>query len=198
MINIIKTAFVLFVLLACGANQLKNTPNKGLVFQIFLYPSFDEKAQIVLRKNDTQQIMDLLLLTRPIADKPVDNFYQKTITLSKEQFIGFDSQVIQKTKIRQPKQWTGCCDGMPVDFLLIEGGESTNLHFRSPDIKSDSSGYELTKATVDWLRLNYNDSIIADYLNDAESYMDDSKPHSQWKDARPINRLRKIKYGSSD
>jgi hypothetical protein len=102
--------------------------------------------------------------------------------------------VIQKTKIKQPHQWTGCCDGMPVQYLLIHGAETSALYFRSPDVNSDSSGYQLTKAAIDQLGVLYKDSVLADYLNDVEYYMDESKHHTNWKDNRPINRLRQIEY----
>lgn len=139
-------------------------------------------------------MLHFLLIDRELPGKPADTFYSKSIVLSREQFNSFDSLVIQKTKIKQPHQWAGCCDGMPVEYYLVQGADTSKLYFRSPDIKSGSAGYELTKAAVDNLRIFYMDSIITDYLNDVESYMDESKHHTKWNENRPINRLRKIEY----
>ena len=188
------TLIVLLILSACGQRQSKNTQHEISVFKIFLHPSVDEKAQIILTKNNTQQIVHFLILDREFANKPIDTFYQRTISLSKEQYNSFDSLVIKKAKVKQPHQWTGCCDGMPVEYFTITGTDTSKLYFRSPDIKSDSSGYVLTKLAVDKLRIIYNDSIITDYLNDIESYMDESKHHTDRKENRPINRLRKVEY----
>jgi hypothetical protein len=166
-----------------------------VTFKVFLYPSFDEKAEVVLSKNDTGQKMNCLILYRQWEKKSIDTFYFKEISLSNRQYVNFDSLVIQKTKIAQPNQWTGCCDGMPVLYLLIQNGDTSQLHFRSPEInKPDSSGYNLTKATIDNLRALYNDSVITDYLHDIESYMDGSKKHIRQDEHRAINRLRKIEY----
>jgi hypothetical protein len=168
--------------------------NSSEVFEVFLRPSFDERAEIILAKIDTQQTMQFLILSRESQDKSIDTFYLKKILLSKNQYDNFDYSIIQKTKIAQPLQWNGCCDGMPVTFLLIKGMDTSGLYFRSPRIKTDSSGYEITKATIDQLGKLYGDSIITDYLHDVESYMDDSKQHTNWNENRPINRLRKAKY----
>jgi len=188
------TLLILLILSACRQRHASSIKNDILTFKILLHPSFDEKAQIVLTKVDTQQAMQFLLLNREFSGKPTDTFYFKRISLTIDQFDSFDSLVIQKTKIKQPHQWTGCCDGMPVQYLLIHGADTSNLYFRSPDVKSDSSGYQVTKTAIDQLGILYKDSILADYLNDVESYMDESKHHTNRKDNRPINRLRKIEY----
>jgi hypothetical protein len=188
------TLLILLTLFACRQRQSLNTQNNILTFKVFLYPSFDEKAQIVLTKIDTQQVIQFLLLDREFANKTIDTFYFKKAILTKEQFDSFNSLVIGKTQIKQPHQWTGCCDGMPVEYLLIQGIDTSNLHFRSPDIKSDSSGYQVTKAAIDQFRILFKDSVISDYLNDVESYMNENIKHINWKDNRQINTLRKIEY----
>ena len=118
----------------------------------------------------------------------------KKISLSKKQYDNFDSLVVQKTKINQPRQWTGCCDGMPVTFLLIQGADTSKLYFRSPQVRSDSSGYEITKTTIEQFDMLYSDSVITDYLHDIESNIDDSKRHTKMNENRPINRLRKTEH----
>ena len=119
----------------------------------------------------------------------------KSNPLSKAEFNRFDSMVIQKIKIKQPDQWKGCCDGMPVRFELIQGFDTSDLYFRNPRNASDSIGYKITKTAVDNLRQIYEDSVINDYLDDVDSYMDDSKEGIKFTDKRAINRLRKIEYG---
>jgi hypothetical protein len=191
-----KVFLILLVLISLSACKQKETRNQNtaLTFKMFLYPSFDEKAKIVLTKIDTGSVITFLLLTRFFPNKPTDTFYFKSISLTKEQFENFDSLVIQKVKMRQPKQWTGCCDGMPVEYFHIQGTDTTKLWFRSPDINSDSSGYQITKISIDYLAKLYKDSVITDYLQDIESYMDETKRHTKWDDNLPINRLRKIEY----
>jgi len=188
------STFVL-ILSSCRQDEKSKFKDPNVTFKIFLYPSFDEKAEVVLSKNDTGQKMNFLILYRQWEKKSVDTFYFKEISLSNKQYFNFDSLIIQKTKIVQPHQWTGCCDGMPVLYLLIRNGDTSQLHFRNPEInKPDSSGYNITKATIDHLRVLYNDSVITDYLHDVESYMDESKQHIRQAENRPINRLRKSEY----
>lgn len=129
-----------------------------------------------------------------MSEKTPDTFYYKMILLSKDQFEAFDTNVIQKAKIKQPPQNEGYVDGMPVSFILIQGNDTSNLYFRNPYIKIDSIGYKITKATIDNLRSITNDSIINDYLSDIESYMDESIRHIHYKENRAINKLRKIEY----
>jgi hypothetical protein len=188
------TLIILLILSACGQRQVSNTLNNAQTFKIFFHPSFDEAAEIILTKVDTQQVINFLLLARELPDKLTDTFYSKRISITKEQFDNFDSLVIQKMKIKQPHQWTGCCDGMPVEYLLIQENDTSKLNFRSPDAKSGSSGYKITKAAIEQLGIFYKDSVISDYFNDIESYMDETIHHINWKDNRPINRLRKIEY----
>ena len=192
------TLLILLILSACGQRSAPISPNDSLTFKVFLRPGFDESAEIVIVKVDTQQTIQFLLIDREFPNKPIDTFYMKKISLSETQYENFDSLIIQKTKIKQTHQWTGCCDGMPVTFLLIQGVDTSGLYFRSPDIKSDSSGYAITKAAIGQLEIFYKDSVITDYLHDIESYMDNSKHHSKWNENRPINRLRKIEYSRSE
>jgi hypothetical protein len=180
---------------ACGRAKTSNIQKDILTFYIFIHPGFDEKAEIVLTRVDTQQTIKFLLLDRDFPNRMRDTFYFKQISLTKGQFRNFDSLVIKKTKRNQPHQWTGCCDGMPVKFQLANGIDTSVLYFRSPVISNpDSSGYYITKAAIDQLAVLSKDSVIIDYFRDIDTYMDDSKHHIKWNENRPINRLRKIEY----
>ena len=192
--RIFLSLLLLLNLSSCKQKSIPLSENRVISFKVFLRPSFEESAEISLTKTDTHQTMQFLIMDREFLDMPGDTFYLKQISLSKNQYHNFDSLVIKKTNINQPRQWTGCCDGMPVTFLQIQGVDTVKLAFRSPDIKSDSSGYELTKAAIEQFRLLYSDSVITDYLQDIESNMDDTKHHTEWNEDRPIIRLRKMKY----
>ena len=195
MTNAFRLFSVILILSSCRQDKKSSFKDHNVTFKVSLNPSFDEKAEVVLSKNDTGQNMIFLILYRQWEKKSADTFYFKEISISDKQYSNFDSSIIQKTKIAQPHQWTGCCDGMPVLYLLICNGDTSRLHFRSPEInKPDSSGYNITKATIDHLRVLYNDSVITDYLHDVESYMDGSKRHIRQEEHRAINRLRRVEY----
>ena len=192
--------FLLLILMpaifyTCGGKK-SNTDQQDdtLIFRTSLSPAFDEKASITLTQNKSKSEMRVLLLQRAFSDKPVDTFYFKKFELTKAQFENFDRLVIKQSRVKQPKQWTGCCDGMPVEYQIIRGTDTNKLYFRSPDINNDSLGYKVTKSLIDQLIKIYSDSVLTDYFNDVESYMDESKHHIKRDQNRPINRLRQIEY----
>jgi len=194
------TILGLLIFSACQQNPKNITTKDQEIFKVFLNPSFDERAEIALSKTENDQNISFLISPRVmgrdiiIGEKITDTFYHKSILLSKSQYTIFDSLVIQKTKIKQPHQWTGCCDGMPVTFLLIKGTDSSGLFFRSPAVDNpDSSGYRITKSAIDQFRVLFKDSLITDYFYDIESYMDNSKAHKP-DPKRKIDQLRMRKY----
>jgi len=166
---------VLSIFSACGHDASTVFKKDNLTFKSYLYPSFIKTAEITVTKNDGKNKIQFVIMNHEIINRPADTFYQKNFLLSLNQFEKLDSEVIEKIKIKQPHQWEGCCDGMPVRYLLINGNDTASLHFRSPDIRSDSSGYNITKSMIDNFRLIITDTVINDYLEDIESYMDNSK-----------------------
>jgi len=193
--NLFLILIVSISLIACRQRHRREVKNGAVVvFNIALYPSFHETAEIFVSNGDSLSQIRYLLKSRQTAIKRPDTFYFKTIPLTVSQFERLDSTVIEKIKIKQPHQWTGCCDGMPVEFKLIQNHDTSRLYFRSPG-GSDTIGYKITKAAIDNLREIYKDSVIDDYLDDIESYMDASKEGVRFTDNRAINRLRKIEYG---
>ena len=195
--KIFSTLIILLIPYSCRQTHKINPQNDILTFKVFLNPSFDESAQIVLSKFDTQQQIRFLILDKELDNKHIDTFYFKTISLSKNQFEQFDSVVIQKTKIKQPPQREGCCDGIGIRFMTIQNKDTSVLHFGNLGLSSDTLAQRIIKNTFDNFRLLYNDSVINDYLGDIETYIDNSKKHIQWKENRPINKLRKIEYSRS-
>jgi hypothetical protein len=161
---------------------------------MWLNPSFDESGEIVLSKRDRVNEIRILLTEIERANRASDTFYYKKSYLQKDKFEKFESQVIHKIMIKQPHQHEGLRDGMSVNFMLIDNNDTTRLYFRNPDIHSDTLGYNVTKHAIDNFRLIFKDSIITDYLDDIESYMDKSKPGIHMSDNRAINKLRKIEY----
>ena len=190
----LPTLFFLLIVSACKQQTRIDGRKDVVTFKGDFDPSFDERASFVLSKIDRNLQIKFLIMGNERRNRAKDTFYHKTVSLTKNQFEVFDTNVVQRTKIKQPKQWAGCCDGMPVSFQLIQNGDTSELHFRNPDIKSDSVGYKITKLTVDNLKFLLNDTIINDYLDDIESYMDTIKKHSNWRDNRAITKLRKLEY----
>lgn len=190
----LSTLLILIIVSACKHQIGKDVKKDVVTFKGNFDPSFDERASFVLSKIDSNLQIIFLIMGNERRNRAKDTFYYKTVSLTKNQFDEFETNVVQRTKIKQPKQWTGCCDGMPVSFQLTQNGDTSELHFRSPNIKSDTIGYKITKLTADNLRSLIDDTIISDYLDDIESYMDTTKKHSNWKDNRAITKLRKLEY----
>jgi hypothetical protein len=194
--KILYTLFILIIISACKHQTGADVRKDFITFKGHFDPSFDESASFVLSKINSNLQIKFLIMGDQRRNKAKDTFYCKTVSLTKNQFDEFDKKVVQRTKIKQPKQWTGCCDGMPVSFQLIQNSDTSEIYFRNPDIKSDTIGYRITKLTVDNLKSLLNDTIINDYLDDIESYMDTVKKHSNWRDNRAITKLRKLEYSN--
>ena len=105
-----------------------------LNFTVHLRPTFDEKADINLYQIDGKSQIKFVIKDNE-RKKPQDTIYFKTILLSQNQIVKFDSDVIQMTKIKQPHQWQGCCDGMPVSFVIIHNNDTPDFILK-PDIRS--------------------------------------------------------------
>jgi hypothetical protein len=127
-------------------------------------------------------------------DRVSDTFYYKTIALSKNQFDSLNSFLIQKTFIRDSDKPKGIRDGIYVDFTMIHNSDTSHLTLDNPSMRIVSSGYQITKNAFDNFRQIFNDTIINDYLDNAESYIDNSKTGIRRSDNRAINKLREIEY----
>jgi hypothetical protein len=191
--KIIPIIFIVFIFIACKQRDNAYTKKPTHIFKMWLNPSFGESGEIVLSKINSAHEIQILLTEIERPNRPSDTFYYKKSYLTKDQFDKFESEVIQKIMIKQPRQPEGIRDGMSVNFMLIDK-DTSRLYFRNPSIHSDTLGYNVTKYAIDNFRLFFNDSVITDYLDDIESYMDNSKPGIHMSDNRPINKLRKIEY----
>jgi len=184
------------ILTSCREVPESTNQSRFLQFKASLHPAFNELAEIVLSQHDSLYKITVLLKEISRGDSEPDTFYYTSQTISRKVFHSFDSAVIQKTFIDQPKQWEGCCDGMPVYYSTANTSDTSNLYFRNPDKRSDTIGYRITKSLIDLLKMDFNDSIVNEYLDDIESYMDESKFH-RVDPKRGIDQLRMKKYGWS-
>jgi len=193
--KILLTICISILLFSCGHNQEPELKTNTLIFKVLINPSFQEIAEVTLHKADDKQEMRFFLKQFFIPNKSQDTFYFKTVALSVDQFDKFNSEVIQKIKnVKSSYQKVVINDGMPVRFTLIQNNDTSQLYFRNPDSRFDTSGYKITKTAVDNLRLIFKDTIINDYLDDIEANMDNTKTSIHATDNRAINKLRKIEY----
>jgi hypothetical protein len=193
-----KTLFIVSIFLlvtSCREIQQRTDIEKDILFfKALIYPAFIEGAEVTLSTVDNDRKIDFLLKEISRDDRVSDTFYYKTITLSKNQFDSLNSTLIQKTFIRDSDKPKGIRDGIHVDFMMIHNSDTSYLALDNPSIGIVSSGYQITKNAFDNFRRIFNDTIINDYLDDAESYIDNSKTGIRRSDNRPINKLREIEY----
>lgn len=191
--RILSTISILLILLGCGQKHKQRDLDKDdLFFQALVSPAFDEHAEVIILKIDSTQKIQFLLRDAYGNDKPSDTFYFKIIALSKNQLDSLNSVLIQKTFIRDSDKPKGMRDGIYLDFTMIHSTDTSHLALDNPFI--GSSGYQITKNAFENFRRIFNDTIINNYLDDVESYIDNSKTGIRMTDNRPIDRLRKIKY----
>lgn len=183
------------LLFSCGeVQQPPGIKKDTLFFRTYIYPSFIEEAEVTLFKVDTDQKIEFLLREISRDDKLSDTFYHKTVVLTKKQFDSINSTLIQKTFIMESDNPKGIRDGIYVDFTMIHNSDTSYLTLDNPSKGTISDGYQVTKNAFDNYRQIFNNAIINDYLDDAESYIDKSKTGIRRSDNRAINKLREIEY----
>lgn len=199
-----KSIFILLSTLlfaACGSNRQTNrkpeaTGKDSIILTTFFYPSFDERSQVKLTKVDSLSKLEMLILNNNGVAKNQDTFYFKSVAISPSISYHLDTAILYKVKSGYKPTPHVNLDGMPVSFLLVEKGDTSVMTFSGPQINSDEIfEYLLTEAAITSFRQVFNDSIITNYLDDVEGYLDDKKIPSNWKTRRPIDNLREKKYG---
>jgi len=186
---------ILSLLFSCGEIQQRPRIKKDtLFFKTLIYPSFIEGAEVTLSKGENGQKIEFLLKKISRQDRVSDTFYYKALALSKNQFDSLDTTLIQKTFIRNSDKAKGIRDGIYIDFTMIHNADTSHLNLDNPNLEIVSSGYQITKNAFDKFRQIFNDTIINDYLDDAESYIDKTKKGIRRTDKRSINKLREIEY----
>jgi hypothetical protein len=186
---------ILSLLLSCGQVAQQPMPKKdALIFKTFIRPSFIESAEVTLSRKDEAYKIEFLLMEISRDDRAPDSFYYQVLSLSKNQFDSLKSDVVDKIFVRDSDKSKGTRDGIYVDFSMVHNADTLHLHLDNPGKGDGYGSYQITKTAFDNFRQIFKDSVIHDYLDDAESYIDRSKPSIRMSDNRAINRLRKIEF----
>ena len=103
--NHLTYILLISILASCGQVSESASQNGFIQFEASLHPAFNESSEIILSKHDTLYNITVLLKEIQRDDSALDTFYYKSQKISKEAFLRFDSALIQKTFIDQPKLW---------------------------------------------------------------------------------------------
>lgn len=192
-----KTFLIILVsLVFLGCQQM--TERKGLTkdtlfFRTQISPAFDEGADIMLSKFNTIKTIKFTLTEAHGDDKPVGVFYDKTMTLSNEEFnkldLGLFKEMINSYSIKRIVR-----DGVGFQYTLVNNRDTSVLSFSSPSSATDTAAFKLIENSFSNFRSIFKDSIINEYLDDIEIYIDYSKRNVIPQSNRAISRLRKLKY----
>ena len=186
---------ILFLLFFIGCKEAqKNEKENNVFFTVIISPAFLERAEIIISKIDGIQEIQFLLKEANANDRPADTFYYKRIVLSENQFQKLYSGLIQKTNSVNSIEKKGMRDGINFIFTHIENKDTSILSFRSPSKETDTAAFRFIEKSFSDFRSIFEDSIIIDYLEDVETYIDYSKNSLIKSDDRAISKLRKIKY----
>jgi len=192
--RIFLTVFIFSILLSCGQiSSTRYARQDTLFFRTQITPAFDEPADIILIKTDTAQTIKIILTEAHGNDKPVGVFYSKSISLSRSQFNKLDSELFPKI-IATHSIEKKVRDGIGFRYSLFNKSDTTLLTFATPSSSTDPTVFRLIENSLDNFRSIFKDSIISEYLDDIDTYIDYSKKDLLLKGNRAIDSLRKIKY----
>ena len=141
-------------------------------FKIFFQPAFDGRGEITFAGDNQGGTADFVLMKRNSGDDPIDTFHTYSQRISKATYDKFLFEVIARTKTAKSSYWEGCCDGMPIFYLRINGNDTSVLSMRSPRKSYDSVGYVITTAAINNMRLFVTDTVVRKYLNVVERYIE--------------------------
>ena len=158
---------ILLILLGCEEIHKKEGVKKDTIFlKAFSSPAFIEKAEVTLSKIDSNERI---------------------------QFQKLDSELLQKI-ITAHSIHKGIRDGIGFHFTFAHNGDTSTLSFSNPFGNTDTAAFKMIISSFANYRLIFKDTIINEYLDDAETYIDYSKKDLLSKGNRAIDSLRKIKY----
>lgn len=171
------------LILATGCHQGNAPKSKsgkpdGLQLKIAFRPAFNERSEISLVSTDSTKHIQILLRNQETAVIRPDTFYWKKVELPTQQYSELDTTMIQlcrqKLGIHYKKGWV---DGMTFNSILITNSDTNTIGFFSPDRKNDSIGYFFSESLFTSLKKAFQDSVVDEYFDDIEVYIDESKLH---------------------
>jgi hypothetical protein len=190
----------IFALISVHCNNSKRqTYNRNesdsLLLKIQIKPAFEEHSEIVLFKTDSIQYIKILLENYAAVDIPKDTFWFRKINLNEKEFQTLDSSLIrmckQKDGFNTPRFKS--VDGMTISSTLIDSRDTNHISLRCASLKADRAAYFFSRNILRILQLTFQDSLLTDYFNEMEEYIDPSKDHKA-DPKRKIDQLRIKKY----
>ena len=172
----------------------KETRGDSLTLKISLKPAFYEHSETMLFKSDSLKFIQILLRNYIGADRTQDTFWFRKVYLDNKQFDALESSLIKtcSQKLSQKDRQKGV-DGMTISSKLINRGDTNFISFWNPTYNEDSIGYFFSDSIFKIVPSIFKDSLITEYFNELEEYIDNSKSHHA--DAkRKIDQLRMKKY----
>ncbi len=194
--NITILLAVYFTLGCCYLNSSdKNSTGSkdSLTLKIEFSPAFDERSEVLLLKTDSIKFIQLLIKNNFRADKNEDTFWFKRINLTTSGFLQLDTTLVNLSRQKFDQKEYHDLDGMGINSLLINNGDTNNIYFHSPSKTTDSIGYNYTNLMVGILKKTFQDTLVNQYFNDLEEYIDESKSHKA-DTSRILDQLRMKKY----
>jgi hypothetical protein len=176
----------------CQNQKPKRFLNDSLVLQIAISPAFLEHAEINVSHLGDSQNMQFLLRDAYSNDHPADTFYFKEITLSQSQIHKIDTGLLKKIINGQSSNNRVVRDGIWLRYMTVYDDDTIILNFKNPQKRIDSFAFEIIDSGNDNLRSLFKDSVISDYLDDVQEYLD--QKDTLYKTIRTIDKMRRAKY----
>lgn len=163
------------------------------MLEIRFHPAFEENAEVTLLKTDSAQIFKILIKNNFRVDKSEDTFWFKKIHLTNQEYLKLDSTLIKICKQKVARKNYVVFDGIGISSFLIYKRDTNSIYFHSPDRQSDSAGYNFSKSLFEICKSTFQDTLINDYFDDLETYIDKSKLHKTSPKSK-VDQLRIEKY----
>jgi hypothetical protein len=186
----------LLIVVSCKQNNTikpKIFKNDSLVLKINFHPAFEENSETILWNLDSTHGIKILIKNNFRVDEKEDTFWFKNVSLTNQQYSELDSTLIKMCRRKVARKEYIGLDGMGISTLLTSKTDTNAIYFWSPSKKSDSVGYIFTESLFRILRNAFQDTLVNQYFNDLEEYIDESKFHKA-DPKREIDQLRMKKY----
>jgi len=194
--SFILTCLACHILVSCnqkGGEKSNISKKDSLVLEVRFHPAFEENAEATLLKTDSARIFKILIRNNFRADKSEDTFWFKMIYLTSQEYLQIDSTLIKLCRQNIARKNYVTMDGIGISTLLVDKTDTNGIYFHSPHKNSDSIGYDFSKSLFEIFKNTFQDTLITDYFDDLETYIDESKPQKT-DPRRKIDQLRMEKY----